>query len=212
MAFSHGSNCLAVEIQAMSDIEKSAKNVVEGFRVLRRFCRDVSLLLNESNKMMEEDGWTRISKRTPAIETSGGLDNPDCWLPDAFFCFYEQAKKEHLLPYISVHVDDLEAEDYDPDCIKEPIISAGWLDFGVGKKAVTEWCKNYWICYSHLWMENRKDDGTPCTDDLWKISEVDSFPSGTVNVTAFAHPLEVVINSETLKEKIVQPLLNALPK
>jgi hypothetical protein len=209
MAFSHGSNCLAVEIQAMSE---TAKNIVEGFRELRRFCKDVSLLLNEANKMMAENGWIHISKRTHAIETLDGLDDPDGWLPDAFFCFYEHAKREHLLPYISVLVDNLWADDYDPDCVKEPIISAGWLDFGVGKKASTEWRKNYWVCASHLWMENRKDDGTPCTDDVWKISENEDFPAGTVKVTSFAHPLEIITNSEKLKEKIVQPLLNALPK
>jgi hypothetical protein len=35
---------------------------------------------------------------------------------------------------------------------------------------------------------------------------------GTINVRTFAHPLEVVTNSETLKKIIVQRLLEVLPE
>jgi hypothetical protein len=189
-----------------SDTGRSGKNVVDGFRQLRQFCKDVALLLNEANKMMEQGGWKRISKRTKAVETFDHLDLPEYWLPDAFFCFYEHAKRRNLLPYIAIHVDDLWG---DPDYIREPIISAGWLDYGVGKEAGTEWGKDYWLSYLHLWMSNRTDDGTRYTGDVRKLSEDEDFSSG-VTATTFAHPLDVIKSSEELRKEIVKPLLKLL--
>jgi hypothetical protein len=198
-----------MEIRAMSELEKSTNNVVEGFRELRRFCNDISLLLKEANKMMAESKWQRISNRIKVIETVGDIDKPIYWLPDAFFCFYELATKKNLLSYISIHVDDLQSEM--PDYVKEPIISAGLLDFGSNRNAVKEWSKRYYVSYLHLWIPDRKDNGEVFSGDVATIMEdTDDFQLGAVKAATFAHPLEVITNSEILKEKIVTPLLKLI--
>jgi len=158
---------------------------------------------------MEEAQWMRISKWTPAVEVSGSdLDDPYWWLPEAFFCFYERNEFQHVLPFIAVHVDDGYSEQ--PSLVREALISAGWLDYGVGRKAKDEWGKDYSVCYSHLWMKDRKDDGSLHFGDAREIWEDDDIPENTIKITTFAYPLEVITGSDTLREKIVQPLLAAI--
>jgi hypothetical protein len=204
LAFSRGSRNHAVEISTM---DATANNVVDGFRELRRFCADVSLMLKTANEMMGEAGWTRISRWTNAIEVSADLDNAESWLPDAFFCFYQHVRLPHVVSFIAVHVDDL----YDETPIELPLISAGWANYGVGKDGFEEWAKDYSTCYSHVWIKNRTDDGTIHSRDAretWGNDEVD----GQVKLVTFAHPLDEITSSETLKLKIVEPLLAELEK
>ena len=129
-------------------MDATAKNVVDGFRELRRFCGDVALMLKTANEMMKEAGWTWISKHTSAIEVRTKLDESESWLPDAFFCFYQHAQHRQLIPFIAVHVDDL----FGSTPIEVPLLSAGWIDYGAGKDGFAEWDKYYSSCYSHIWM------------------------------------------------------------
>lgn len=191
-------------------MSESGKNIVDGFRVLRKFCNDVSLMLTTANGLMREGGWTRVSKRTPAVETRGDLDDPNCWLPDAFFCFYEHDQIPHLLAFVAIHVDDLQTQD--PSLVTEAVVSAGCLDYGAGTNAKGDWGKDYSACYSHLWVKNRVDDGTVFSGDAVELYGWDDTSVGAVKVTTFAHPLDEITSSQTLKQKIVQPLLAAISK
>ena len=197
----------------MNETTKNGKNIVEGFKVLGKFCSDAALLLITANGMMKENGWTHISKNTKAVEQGNRLEYPDSWLPDSFFCFYENLQCKHLLSYIAVHVGDYYGEPATD--IKEPRISAGWLNYGKGKNAKDAWKKDYRACYVHLWIDNSqaKCDASLHVGDLRKIYEDEEkdTPSG-IRVATFAHKLEEITNSETLREKIVQPLLNELRK
>ena len=185
---------------------ESATNVIVGFRALHKFCENVAELLTKANELMKEGGWERISKWVSATEISANLDSPEYWLPHAFFCFYSHPIHEHLLSFVAVHVDDLWGDP--PSNIDEPLISAGCCDYGVGQKAIDEWEKDYSVCGSHLWIENRQDNGTLHVTDASEIW--DEVPEGGAKISTFAYPLEGIANSEILKEKIVQPLLNML--
>jgi hypothetical protein len=187
-------------------MSESGTNVVGGFRVLREFCANVGELLTHANELMKEGGWERVSKWVSATEVSAGLDSPESWLPYAFFCFYSHPAHEHLLAYVAVHVDDSWGDP--PTHIEEPLISAGCCDYGVGQKAIDEWEKDYSVCGSHLWVENRQDDGTVQVTDANEIW--DEVPDGGVKLSTFAYLLEGIANRETLKKKIVQPLLDLL--
>jgi hypothetical protein len=185
---------------------ESATNVVVGFRELRTFCENVGELLTMTNELMTKGGWERISKWVAATEISTNLDSPEYWLPHAFFCFYSDPTSEHLLAFVAVHVDDLWNER--PSVLEEPLICAGYCDYGVGQKAIDEWKKDYAVCGSHLWITNRQDDGTVHVTDASEIW--DETPKGSVRVSTFAYPIAVVTDGEALKQKIVQPLLSLL--
>jgi hypothetical protein len=187
---------------------ESAANVIVGFRTLRKFCENVAELLVKTNELMEEAGWEQIKRYVPAVEINQSLDNPKWWMPDTFFCYYEGADAQRLLPFIVVVVDDLYGED--PNRVKEPLISAGWAEYPVDTIAKEEWGKDYRVHYSHLWVKNRQDDGTLCSGDARDIWEDKKMEEGAIRLTTFAYPIEVITDSEALKEKIVQPLLEML--
>lgn len=190
-------------------MSQSTESVVACFRVLRTFCGNVGTLLTKANELMKEGGWDHIWRRTPVLEICDDLDDPNCWLPDTFFCYYEQTDS-HILPFIVVLVDDLCSDDYEPDRVKEALISAGWLEYAAGTNARDEWDKDLAVHYSHLWMKDRRDDGTSCSGDARDVWENDEIEAGTVKVTTFALPLGEISTTDELDEKIVQPLLTAL--
>jgi hypothetical protein len=130
-------------------------------------------------------------------------------LPDEFFCFYENGAFEHLLPFVAVHVEDLY---HDHPDLEEALISAGWINFGVGKRAADQWGKDYTWCDSHLQMVNRQDNGTLHTGDAREIWENEDYAAGSVAISTFAYPLVVITDCEALKGKIVTPLLDELAK
>lgn len=186
----------------------NGKNIVDGFKVFGNFCKDVALLLKTANNLMEDHDWLYISHKTKAVQQLSSLKESDYWLPDAYFCFYENVKCKQLLSYIAIHVGDYSDPGRD---IKEPRISAGWLDYGRGKNAIGAWEKDYRVCYAHLWINNNqaKCNGKLYHGDLREIYEDKSTPSG-IKVATFARNLEEITNSEKLREKIVQPLLDGL--
>jgi len=105
-----------------------------------------------------------------------------------------------------VHVDDSWGDP--PTRVEEPLISAGCCDYGVGQKAIDGWKKDCSVCGSHLWVGNRQDDGTVHVTDANEIW--DEVPDDGVRLSTFAYPLEGIANRETLKERVVQPLLDLL--
>ncbi len=137
-------------------MNETGKNIVEGFRELRKFCNDVASLLQTANGMMEKEGWQYILKKgTTAVYGSQKLDASEEWLPETFFCFYKNESRSNLLPFISVVIGDSVGEVQ----IDEALITAGWIDYGPGVDAVEKWKKDYSASYLHVWMDSRKKDG-----------------------------------------------------
>lgn len=194
---------------------ESAVNIVAGFRTLRKFCESVGELLDNANELMKEEGWKPI-KKIPVFEVCSDLESANTWLPDTFFCYYTHAEHQHRLPFVAVLLDDLIDDDPDPNCVKEPLISAGWADYPIGSNAKKELGdEDFRIHYGHLWLGNRRDDGTVSSGDaknLLEDEEDEDVVSKVVEITTFAHPLELITDSESLKQKVVQPLLNLLSK
>lgn len=192
-------------------MKETSEDVVACFRELREFCENVGALLTEANELMKGAGWEHIWKFTPVIQVCTKLDDDaTCWLPDTFFCYYEN-NDSHLLPFIAVLVDDLYADDYDPDRVTEPLITAGWLGYPSGTNAKDEWDKDYGVHYSHLWMKDRRDDGTFCSGEARDVWEDDETEAG-VTISTFAVPLDQIESSDDLEEKVVRPLLDRIGK
>jgi hypothetical protein len=183
----------------MSD---TAKNIVEGFRTMRVFCNEAAKMLKTADGMMEEGGWTPTNNKV--VGYSSKVFDPDWWLPTVLHRYYERVECPHILAYVAILLDDLEN---DTSRISESLLTAGSIDYGHGNKRD----KNLTdlICLQHLWNKNSKDDGTLHIADGKEIWE-DETPAGSVSVKTFAYPLDEILSSEVLKEKIIQPLLKIL--
>lgn len=134
------------------------------------------------------------------------MNCPDAWLPTDFSRFYEHEGFPHLLPYVAVLVEYVFDE---PSHIEEALLSAGWVDYGVGN-AAENW--EYHFCNWHLCMQDREDNGKLCSEDPWQTWKDERPPAGVVKATTFAYPLDQIASSETLNAKIVQRLLAEMSK
>ena len=181
------------------------RNIVNSFRELRKFCKDVSLLLMSADGLMLESGWRPFPRIGVLGARSFSVDQSQWWLPLEFVRYYESSDFKNLLPYIVILVDDIENN----VALDEALLSAGILDYGANG-TVADW--GYWFSHWHLWMPNRKDDGTLCFEDPRQTWGKEKPPQGIVKVTTFAYPLEDITSSESLNQKVIRPLISTMVK
>lgn len=186
----------------------TGKNIVSGFRELRKFCHQVSLLLKTAQEMMADKDWER-AKPYAVFEADPAIDAPDSWLPYGVCRFFQNSDFPRLLCYIAVSVDD--PEEKSP--VEYALLSAGCIVLQLGRNRDK---LAHWMAYWHLFMDSRKDDGSPCLDDEpqktgkpIKKGEPEP-PASFVRVTTFAYPLVEIADPEALREKIVLPLLKVI--
>jgi len=185
-------------------VSETSRNVVEGFRELRKFCGQVSLLLRTADGLMQDVDWEPELGSTPMADLSKSLHEPDSWLPCYFCRFYKHPGHLHLVAFISVLIEDVE----EPAHIDEALLTAGWIDYGVGNKR-GDWKR--WFCQWHLWMTNREDNGRLHEQDPrkeWK----EKAPEGVVKAVTFGYPLDEITSGESLKDTIVDRLISEISK
>jgi hypothetical protein len=180
-------------------LSETGANIVKGFQELRKFCRQVSVLLKTADGMMREQDWKPIPRSSVTGNSSGKVDEPDLWLPTEFSRFYLSTGCPRLLTYIAVIVEHVD----DEWPIEEAILSAGCLAFEPGHS----WKGEYWFSHLHLEMETLKTDGTPCREHPQETWTDEQPPVGLETVTTFARPLDEFVNSDSLRKKLVDPLM-----
>lgn len=192
-------------------MSESGKNIVDGFREIRIFCKEVSLMLITADGFMKEAGWIPWPRSSVIGNRSGAVDEPERWFPYEFSRFYKKTLSKRVLPFIAVLLDDPCIEE-NKTLMSEALLTAGYIDYG--EKEAEIW--DYWYSRSHLFMAkkegNRLDNGkiySALTQDIWNEDEI---KGGAVRVVTFAFPLDEITDGNSLKNKIVQPLLNELNK
>lgn len=58
-------------------MSEKAKSILVGFQELRKFCKELSVLLITADGMMREDGWTPIPRTSVTGNSSGRVDQPE---------------------------------------------------------------------------------------------------------------------------------------
>jgi hypothetical protein len=176
-----------MELQAMND---TGKNIVTGFRELRKFCNQVNLLLKTTQGMLKGEHWK--TAKPPAVSyTYHRIDWPDWWLPYEFVRFFENSEVRLLLPYVAVNLDYPD-EAYPVD---SALLSVGCIVCQSEKKHEKAAC---WMARWHLFMDARTDDGSLCRQEprktwtpknkTWTLDNNDSEPpAGVLRVTTFAY-------------------------
>lgn len=72
---------------------------------------------------------------------SKDLLEPKKWIPNYIFRFYTNNDHKNILAYVSILLDDDIYGDYRYK-IMEPLITAGFFDYGVGNNVDDDW--EYW--------------------------------------------------------------------
>lgn len=182
----------------MSD---DGKNIIATFQQLRRFCEQISLLLGSVDALMASEGWKPTGNSPVMVGVSYSLQLPRYWIAQDFFRFYKHEKHRNILAFVSVLADDAT----DEGSLKEPILTAGWFDYGEGTEVGDQW-EYEWRRW-HLRMPERTDDGKLLSADS-EIWPKESLPFRRVSTSGM--PLTSIVDVEGLKGNIIEPLLQAI--
>ena len=184
-------------------MNNDGKNISTMVAQMRRLCEQIAKLLGTASEMMREKGWECVSNAT--ADNSVSLSKPRLWIPEYFCQFWMSENNSGKLSFISVILDNRENDSSFQ--IKEPLLTAGWLDYGPRKK-VDDW-KNA-SCTWHVFMPGRKDDGSLLVANPKKAWPDEEHPF--IRISTFGVPLTSVTDAESLKSKIIDPLLKGLEK
>jgi len=189
-------------------MSEKGTDILEFIRELRKLCTNISSLLGTTDNLLKQDGWEPIDSKV-LTETSSAYHSPQKWFPSEFFRFYKNERYKHLLTFVCIILDYIpEYTNYTNFNLTEPIISAGWFDYGKDNEVGDNYKPKPWYARYHGWMTDRKDDGT-----LFHSSkDKQPFPVPWNTVTTFGWPLINITNTEELKSKITDPLLNHIKK
>lgn len=181
-------------------MSEDGKNIVGMLQQLRRLCEELSVLPKTADAMMAEKDWKPVD--TYAVGSlSYTLVRPRQWLPQEVRRFYITDTFSHYLVFLSVILDDWEKE----NSLEEPLLTAGLIDYGSGNKAPIQGLTPYarW----HLQMPNRNDEGRLISTDgiFWAKDKVPFSRVSTLGV-----PLTSITNSEELKSKVIEPILQGI--
>ncbi|MFQ5802325.1 MAG: hypothetical protein ACE5JQ_05435 [Candidatus Methylomirabilales bacterium] len=172
------------------------KNIIAMMQQLRRLCEQISLLLSTADTLMDDEGW-KATGNTPVLHgISYSLQWPRYWIPQDFFRFYKNDNLRHILTFVSVVLDDRENEKN----LMEPLLTAGWFDYGPGNEVGNRW--DYPYARWHLKMPERSDDG--------KLLSAAWTGEHFLRVSTLGVPLTSIADVEGLKSKIIEPLIKGM--
>jgi hypothetical protein len=181
------------------------ENILKVIKQTRSICEQISLLLRTIDEQMKKAGWNSEGN-TAIVESSLSILQPLQWMPSDVFRFYRNENCPNRLAYVSVLLDDDKWKEY---TIKEPLITAGFFDYGqtkVGQQG-DNWLYWYARYYGYLAKEKGLNpDGHPFHFDPRTARTGDDwgkFESAEV----FALPLTTITSSHDAKSKITDKLL-----
>ena len=178
---------------------EQGKNILIATREIRQLFENVSLLLLTSTDLMTKAGWVPYGN----VATAGGsqsINFPSYWMPQDVFRFFTHKEKEHLISFVSVIFDDLN----DPVAIEEPLISAGWLDYGKGNKVGNKW--GYGIGRIVLKAENWSANGAML--EIPTDAVIEKHEWTIQRARALALPLIDIVDASSINNKVIECLLN----
>jgi hypothetical protein len=188
-------------------MNKDGKKILEAVRQMKKIFGDISLLLREVDSIMEREEWLSKTGSTIWSYGSQSIYNPDRWMPNELFRFYWNKEYPYYLVFVSILLDNDIEEDY--YTIEEPLITAGFFDYGGKKIDKNEW-KKYWYArwYGYIDKEKRKNDGKPILVNPKKDWGEDWHPFKSSY--CFGLPLTSIKNYSDVENKIVKPLIELL--
>lgn len=188
-------------------MSSDGENILKAIKQTRSICEQISLLLRTLDEQMKKGDWNSEGNLA-IVETSTSILQPMQWVPSDIFRFYRNEDYPNRLAYVSVLLDDDKWREY---TIKEPLVTAGFFDYGhvkVGEQG-GNWLYWYARYYGYLAKEKGlSPDGQPFHFDprTARTGDWGKFESAEV----FALPLTSITNARNAKSMITDKLLELL--
>jgi hypothetical protein len=191
-------------------MSEDGKNILKMIKQNKKLFEEMALLLKTSDEQMQKNGWEADGSGA-IYDMSKSLNDPQRWLPNYLFRIYFNSEYENILAYVSILLDDDVYGGYE-DIITEPLITAGYFDYGEGNKV--EEYQQWFTKWYGFWMEKRREDEIIYEDKKnWKKEWEERFPKDDVDFEhyrCFGIPLTSITNTSELESKIVNHLLGLI--
>jgi hypothetical protein len=188
----------------MSETSRSLTRAL--FDALAKLYKQGQLLLTDSDRLMDERGWTPRHANAIA-ELSNSMNAPQRWFARWAMRFYTPAAtqgKELLIDrilFVSIHFASDVGGGFETS-VDEPLVCAGRLIY---EKPMTYeeagQTYDYWMC--KYWFIGKPHD----TLEGWRKTGQSRWYENLKGSETFAVPLYEITSSEKLKELVIDPLL-----
>ncbi len=125
------------------------------------------------------------------------------WLPYFAFCYFESKERPRFLPFLGVlfNYDD---DDAKVQPIQEPLVTAGWYDYGKdGKREAYI----LWHAVIHVYIPGWKADGSRAEAISNEVIPKYLGKPSSLRCRSFALPVLSLKNTEDLTRLVIDPLL-----
>lgn len=189
-----------LELFTVSDFPK---NVAKLLQEITRLYEQVALLVQTADTIFQASSWTPLNSYV--IKTSSAISLPQQWPARTVRRFYGNSDAEpnrgNVLAFLSAFLFDPQQEKR----TTTPTLTAGWLTFPPDMRAEA----NYQPTDSdyYLWLENAPVYGNIVT------AERSAWPKWRIawnRVSLLSFPLEEVINTQFLRDRVIQPVLDGV--
>ncbi len=183
-------------------MNNDGENILKMFKQIRQIFEQVSLLLRTVDEQMIKADWKSMGNYALS-DLSYSILEPASWIPIMVYRYYKHKEFPNRLAYVSVLLDNHWYRKY---TIKEPLLTAGFLDYG---RDEVVWENHYARYYGYLSeIHDLKADGQFFQfDNTMLPSDVQGkFKNGKI----FALPLISITNAKDVESKVTIKLLNLL--
>jgi hypothetical protein len=183
-------------------MNNASADIIAAVKQFRELYKQIALLLQTADEHMVSRGWEE--RGSQCVSGSNALKNPREWVPTLIFRMYNgRGNRKNVVAFVSVILSDIPYEADGP--VKEPLVSSGWFEYEVGRKA-EKGVDGYGWTSCHLEIPNRRDDGRVITtsDKRWLEPERWS----VVRFSSLAVPLVKIQNSDDLLQRVMKPVLD----
>jgi hypothetical protein len=184
--------------QKMTDQGKAIQDCVSNLITLYR---QLQTLLISADELVSADRWVPFNSN--AASHGKTLDTPEKWLAQYVFRFYGRPEPgyDHILLYLSAILFDSD----DPSRLKEPILTAGWAEFGIPADPDNFQWEDLKL---HLDIPGAANDGVVMTHDTASMGKRRKFSKfGTLSVQ-----LVEIDTMDALRQLVIVPLLDRVNK
>ncbi len=181
--------------------ETNGRQILTGLAETREFFQQVSLLIRTAEDSLRDEGWVTLFGNK-CTDITGHLYKPKNWMPTKIFRFFveeeEDGDNKDKVLFVGVLLDGAGSW----SGFREPWMTAGFYQFDADKKDVTKFDSWGWISAQ---LENEREPDGKFQE--YELTSEEREKDYLVYWTTMALPLVSIDSAQTLKEKIIEPLL-----
>ena len=181
-------------------MENKGQIILKGLAETRRFFEQVSLLIRTAEEDLKEQGWEPISSSYQSFDITSHLSRPQKWMPRWVVRFFINDEHENILIYIGVLLDGAGTW----AGFREPWITCGLFEYLEEKSPHENWALD-WVT-THLDFEKDPDGKFRLREYPPEERESESISKEST----MALPLVEITDVNTLKEKVIVPLIEEI--